>query len=177
MASQVRRNIPSFSAVTSSFKSYISSLPLLTTIIALLSILIYIVDSIQTFSNNYLFNLLALEPKAFFHWGVYRLFTFPFPHLSLGHILFCLLAFVPLSTAIEHTIGTLEYCYALITVFTILSGSFYLIGSLIFDYREVMLGGLSTWIFGVVVWESRELAGRERDIFGIIRVPAHFYPL
>ncbi|CAG8475083.1 6501_t:CDS:2 [Ambispora gerdemannii] len=177
MASQVRRNIPSFSTVTSSFKSYINSLPLLTTIIALFCILIYIVDSIQTYADNYLFKLLALEPNAFFNWEVYQLFTFPFPHLSLGHILFCLLAFVPLSTAIEHTIGTLEYCYVLITMFTLLPGAFYLIGSLIFNYKDVRLGGLSTWIFGVVVWESRELAGRERDIFGIIRVPAHFYPL
>jgi len=34
---------------------------------------------------------------------------------------------------------------------------------LIFDFKTVNVGGLSVWIFGVVVWESRELAGRERE--------------
>ena len=92
---------------------------------------------------------------------MWRLVTYPYPPYSLGNLLFNLLAFLPLSTAIEHTIGTLEYFYVLITIFTILSGSLYLFGSLIFDYENV--GGLSVWIFGVVVWESRELAGRERE--------------
>ncbi|CAJ0627334.1 1697_t:CDS:2 [Entrophospora sp. SA101] len=158
--SQVQRNIPSFSTVTSSFKSYILSLPLLTTIIACISIIFYIIDAT---GSNIIYNALALEPESFFEGQIWRLFTYPLPHFSLGHILFNLLAFLPLSTTIEHTIGTLEYLYVLITIFTIMSGSFYLIGSLIFDYKSMMVGGLSTWVFGVVVWESRELAGKERD--------------
>jgi membrane associated rhomboid family serine protease len=92
---------------------------------------------------------------------VWRLVTYPYTPYSLGNILFNLLAFLPLSTEIEHTIGTLEFFYVLITIFTILSGSLYLFFSLIFYYKDV--GGLSAWIFGVVVWESRELAGRERE--------------
>ncbi|KAG9306419.1 hypothetical protein G9A89_018302 [Geosiphon pyriformis] len=174
--SPVRRNIPSFSVVTSSFKSYIASLPLLTSIVSVVCILIYIVDAIQITKLNF-FDTLSLSHVAFFNGGVYRIFTFPYPHNSLGHILFCLLAFVPLSATIEHRLGTLEYLYALITVFTLLSGSLYLISNFLFGYKNVVLGGLSTWMFGVVVWESRELAGRERDIFDLIRVPAHFYPL
>ncbi|CAJ0627336.1 1699_t:CDS:2 [Entrophospora sp. SA101] len=158
--SQVQRNIPSFSTVTSSFKSYILSLPLLTTIIACISIIFYIIDAT---GSNIIYNALALEPESFFEGQIWRLFTYPLPHFSLGHILFNLLAFLPLSTTIEHTIGTLEYLYVLITIFTIMSGSFYLIGSLIFDYKSMMVGGLSTWVFGVVVWESRELAGKERE--------------
>jgi len=94
---------------------------------------------------------------------VWRLITYPYPHDSRGNILFNLLVFLPLSTAIEHTIGTLEYLYVLMTIFTILSGSFYLLGSLIFGYKDIKVGGLSVWILGVVVWESRELAGRERE--------------
>ncbi|CAJ0758698.1 4657_t:CDS:2 [Entrophospora sp. SA101] len=133
--SQVQRNIPSFSTVTSSFKSYILSLPLLTTIIACISIIFYIIDAT---GSNIIYNALALEPESFFE----------------GQS----------STTIEHTIGTLEYLYVLITIFTIMSGSFYLIGSLIFDYKSMMVGGLSTWVFGVVVWESRELAGKEREL-------------
>ncbi|CAH1759721.1 5297_t:CDS:2 [Entrophospora sp. SA101] len=88
--SQVQRNIPSFSTVTSSFKSYILSLPLLTTIIACISIIFYIIDAT---GSNIIYNALALEPESFFE-----------------------------------------------------------------GQR-----GLSTWVFGVVVWESRELAGKERD--------------
>lgn len=101
---------------------------------------------------------------------VWRLVTFPYPSDSLGNILFNLLAFLPLSTAIEHTIGTLEYFYILMTIFTILSGSLYLLGSLIFDYKDVNIGGLSVWMFGVVVWESRELAGREREYVSILLI-------
>ncbi|CAG8577076.1 10132_t:CDS:2, partial [Funneliformis caledonium] len=153
---EVRTNIPSFSTVTSSFISYIISLPLLTTTIACISILLYVVDAVQIFNSKIvIYEALSLLPEAFFDSGqVWRLITYPYPHYSLGNILFNLLAFLPLSTAIEHTIG-----------------------SLIFGYKEIGVGGLSAWIFGVVVWESRELAGRERDIFGLFRVPAHFYPI
>ncbi|EXX62123.1 hypothetical protein RhiirA5_315250 [Rhizophagus irregularis] len=175
---EVRRNIPSFSTVTSSFKSYITSLPLLTTTITCISILFYVFEYVyKALFSDTIYNLLSLSPVSFFSGQVWRLVTFPYPSDSLGNILFNLLAFLPLSTAIEHTIGTLEYFYILMTIFTILSGSLYLLGSLIFDYKDVNIGGLSVWMFGVVVWESRELAGRERDILGFFRVPAHFYPI
>ncbi|GET02001.1 Rhomboid-like protein 15 isoform X1 [Rhizophagus clarus] len=144
---EVRRNIPSFSTVTSSFKSYITSLPLLTTTITCISILLYVFEYVyKALFSNTIYNLLSLSPVSFFNGQVWRLVTFPYPSDSLGNILFNLLAFLPLSTAIEHTI-------------------------------DVNIGGLSIWMFGVVVWESRELAGRERDIFGLFRVPAHFYPV
>jgi membrane associated rhomboid family serine protease len=177
MSSQARTNIPSFSTVTSSFKSYIKSLPLLTTTIAVVVILVYIIDAVQIFGENKLFDALGLLSKKFFNWQVYRLVTYPYPHLTLGHLLFNLLAFIPLSSTIEHTLGTLEYLYILFNVFTLLSGSIYLVLSSLFDSMEsIVVGGLSTWIFGVVVWESREIAGREREIFGFLRMPAHFYP-
>ncbi|CAB4377535.1 unnamed protein product [Rhizophagus irregularis] len=144
---EVRRNIPSFSTVTSSFKSYITSLPLLTTTITCISILFYVFEYVyKALFSDTIYNLLSLSPVSFFSGQVWRLVTFPYPSDSLGNILFNLLAFLPLSTAIEHTI-------------------------------DVNIGGLSVWMFGVVVWESRELAGRERDILGFFRVPAHFYPI
>ncbi|CAG8573047.1 7311_t:CDS:2 [Paraglomus occultum] len=178
MASQVQTNISSFSAVTSSFKSYIKSLPLLTTAIAVEAILVYVLEAIQIFGEDKVFKTLGLLPKKFFKGSVYRLVSYPLPHLTLGHLLFNLLVFIPLSSTIEHTLGTLEYLYVLFNIFTLLSGSIYLALSSLFDFTEdVILGGLSAWVFGVVVWESRELAGRERDICGFFRVPAHFYPL
>ncbi|KAF0482728.1 rhomboid-like protein 15 isoform X2 [Gigaspora margarita] len=171
---EARRNIPSFSTVTSTFRSYILSLPLLTTTISCVAIVLYAFGALL-FNENPIYAALSLKPADFFQGQVWRLLTYPYTHSYLGHLLFNLLVFLPLSTAIEHTIGTLEYSYVLITIFTVLSGSIYLLGSLIFP-KEVEIGGLSTWIFGVVVWESRELAGSEREIFGLFRVPSHFYP-
>ncbi|RHZ81167.1 hypothetical protein Glove_123g198 [Diversispora epigaea] len=173
--SEVRRNVPSFSTVTSSFKSYILSLPILTSSVTCVAIFLYILDSLLV--DNVIYDAIDLLPKKLFEGQVWRIISYPYPHNSLGHLLFNLLIFLPLSTTIEHTIGTIEYFYILITVFTLLSGAFYLLGSLIFDYKETSVGGLSPWIFGVVVWESRELAGNERDLFGLLRVPAHFYPI
>ncbi|CAG8641781.1 10458_t:CDS:2 [Cetraspora pellucida] len=167
---EARRNIPSFTTVTSTFKSYIFSLPLLTTTIACVAIVLYTVSAFL-FSTTPIFNALCLKPSDFFDGQVWRLLTYPYSHNSLGQLLFNLLVFLPLSTGIEHTIGTVEYSYVLITIFTVLSGSLYLLGSLIFQYKDEGIGGLSTWVFGVVVWESRELAGSERE------VPSHFYPL
>jgi hypothetical protein len=60
---EVRRNIPSFSTVTSSFKSYIISLPLLTTIITCISILFYAIDAL---SDKALYDALSLSPDSFF---------------------------------------------------------------------------------------------------------------
>ncbi|CAG8580323.1 9757_t:CDS:2 [Acaulospora morrowiae] len=174
--SQARRNIPSFTSVTSSFRSYILSLPLLTTSIVCVVIILYVLEALFL-GVEIVYDEIDLLPEKFFEGQVWRLFTYPYTHLSLGHILFNLLTFLPLSTTIEHTIGTIEYAYILVTVFTILSGSFYLLGSIIFSYKEVSVGGLNPWVFGVVVWESRELAGRERDLFGLFRVPSHFYPI
>ncbi|CAG8606535.1 9089_t:CDS:2 [Diversispora eburnea] len=173
--SEVRRNVPSFSTVTSSFKSYILSLPILTSSVTCVAIFIYILDSLLV--NSVIYDAIDLLPKKLFEGQVWRIISYPYPHNSLGHLLFNLLIFLPLSTTIEHTIGTIEYFYILITIFTLLSGAFYLLGSFIFDYKETSVGGLSPWIFGVVVWESRELAGNERDLFGLLRVPAHFYPI
>ncbi|CAG8816043.1 18942_t:CDS:2, partial [Racocetra persica] len=146
---EARRNIPSFTTVTSTFKSYILSLPLLTTTISCLAILLYTLGAFL-FSGNPIFDALCLWPQQFFEGQVWRLLTYPYSHSSLGHLLFNLLVFLPLSTAIEHTIGTVEYSYVLITVFTVLSGSLYLLGSLIFQYKGLEIGGLSTWVFGVV---------------------------
>src|SRR4051812_21776065 len=60
---EVRRNIPSFSTVTSSFKSYIISLPLLTTTITCISILIYVLDALI---NGAIYDALSLSPESFF---------------------------------------------------------------------------------------------------------------
>ena len=60
---EVRRNIPSFSTVTSSFKSYIISLPLLTTTITCISILIYMLDAL---SDSAIYDALSLSPESFF---------------------------------------------------------------------------------------------------------------
>ncbi|CAG8538576.1 3887_t:CDS:2 [Acaulospora colombiana] len=113
--SQVRRNIPSFTAVTSSFRSYIFSLPLLTTTIVCVTILLYALDALLL-SVNTVYSKIDLLPEKFFE----------------GQ------------------------------------------GSLIFNYKDVSVGGLSPWVFGVVVWESRELAGRERDFFSNIELRAPF---
>ncbi|CAG8503223.1 7879_t:CDS:2 [Dentiscutata heterogama] len=166
---EVRRNIPPFTTVTSTFRSYILSLPLLTTTISCIVIVFYAFGALL-FNENPIYNALSLKPEKFFGGEVWRILTYPYTHSYLAHLLFNLLVFLPLSTAIEHTIGTLEYSYVLITIFTVLSGSIYLLSSLIFSFK-VEMGGLNTWIFGVVVWESRELAGSERE------VPSHFYPL
>ncbi|CAG8454344.1 7636_t:CDS:2 [Dentiscutata erythropus] len=174
--SEARRNIPSFTTVTSTFRSYILSLPLLTTTISCIVIVFYAFGALL-FNDNPIYNALSLKPEKFFEGQVWRILTYPYTHSYLAHLLFNILVFLPLSTAIEHTIGTLEYSYVLITIFTVLSGSIYLLSSLIFSLKGVEMGGLNTWIFGVVVWESRELAGSEREIFGLFRVPSHFYPL
>ena len=121
-------------------------------------------------------------------YNVYRIVTSAFTHLGLLHILFNMLAFLPLGIHLERERGSIIFAATVLGIIllaslihTFLAAGFLLVFNAQRFWRACSLG-FSGVIFGLITLEvvtTTALPGAptHRDIFGLIRVPALSYPL
>lgn len=113
------------------------------------------------FNTNSNYILITQTPLS----QVYRLSTYPLPHLNLPHLLFNLAFFLPLCSSTERHTGTLPLAVVLCTVCTFLPALLYCAamlglgvlgtGTAAFIERDVVVG-ISGWVFAMVVGELAE---------------------
>ncbi|KAI9225235.1 MAG: hypothetical protein DHS80DRAFT_20738 [Piptocephalis tieghemiana] len=108
----------------------------------------------------------------------WRLFSYPWVHANLLHVLINILGLTPLIQSFERSNGTLKTLWlflilpytlfpALIYIFII-----YLLPSMMF--YEPILVGASGWIFSLLVWQSYRV--NHFSLFGYIQISSHLYP-
>ncbi|KAI9594445.1 hypothetical protein BDF19DRAFT_466320 [Syncephalis fuscata] len=165
-------------ALLSGLGVYIQSLPLLCISIAIWMTLIYVADTfaVRVLSWEAAASKLGLWPNHILQWEVYRLVTFPWIHLRLGHLLLNLLGLVPLLSLLESAVGTLQTAYLLIVTFSILPGLGYVALSVGDSaLSDTIVAGSSGWIFALIVWEAKRYGSR--SFFGLFTVPSQLFPI
>jgi membrane associated rhomboid family serine protease len=158
------RHALSPSTIFSALGNYLNALPILSIVLASWFIIVYIVDSFtstvlgwQTAAST-----LGLWPSKVFEWQLYRLITYPWVHLGIGHLLLNLSVVIPLISLLETTIGTLQTLYLLFIPFSLLPSLAYLALSLgDSGLHETIVVGSSGWAFTLIVWEAKRYGSRQ----------------
>ncbi|RPA76922.1 rhomboid-domain-containing protein [Ascobolus immersus RN42] len=133
------------------YKAYLLRLPVLTRSVATLCIAVYVLDCLG-------FGLKAwmdLDPSKINMSTMYRLNTYPLPHLSLLHLLPNLLALLPLLTRHERSHGSLLTLLQILGPLTTFPAFLYLAISYILRTSTPVVGA-SAWVFTLISAEAVE---------------------
>ncbi|XP_077225864.1 RHOMBOID-like protein 15 isoform X2 [Tasmannia lanceolata] len=116
---------------------------------------------------------------------VYRIYTSILFHGSLLHVLFNMLALVPLGSELERIMGSLRYVHVMFLLATS-NAIFHLLIALLVahnplhTYQYLMdecAIGFSGIIFSMIVIETSLSGAQSRSVFGLFNVPAKWYAL
>lgn len=109
----------------------------------------------------------------------WRGITAPFFHLSLLHLVFNMLAFLPTAAHIERATGSLvafSLFWGLVLAGTVLNGILATALSLAHALSPSCAAGLSGVIFGLICIDNHAIGGTRRSIYGMFEVPKALYP-
>lgn len=114
---------------------------------------------------------------------VYRIYTSTLFHVSILHLVFNMLALVPIGSGLERILGSVRYSHVLFMIATC-NGLLHLLIAYIaahnpihqyhFLMRECSIG-FSGMIFAMIVMETSLSGAQSRSIFGLFNVPAKWY--
>ncbi|CAA6662818.1 unnamed protein product [Spirodela intermedia] len=125
-----------------------------------------------------------LPSEVISHFQVYRIYTAVLFHGSLLHVLFNMLALVPLGTELERIMGSVRLVYLmlllatsngllhLIIALTVANNPFHPFPSLM---NECAIG-FSGVLFSMIVIETSLSGIQSRSVFGLFNVPTKWYP-
>jgi len=115
------------------------------------------------------------------HLQLWRLITSAIFHAGLLHLAFNMMAFFPMGTSLERSLGSFNLLW-LIGILIIFGDALYIGVS----YLASLAGfpfllsqcavGFSGVIFGLIPLDVRASGGAQRSIFGLFNVPALYYP-
>jgi membrane associated rhomboid family serine protease len=115
------------------------------------------------------------------HLQLWRLITSATFHAGLLHLAFNMMAFFPMGTSLERSLGSFNLLW-LIGILIIFGDALYIAVS----YLASLAGfpfllfqcavGFSGVIFGLIPLDVRASGGAQRSIFGLFNVPAVYYP-
>lgn len=162
-------------------RDYIISMNICTKGIVLIVIGVYILSSLKIIDCVQFGLIPRLIAESMRHW--YRLFAFPWFHLSLLHLFFNTMAFVPLGNSLEKVVGSIQFVH-LIIIFGVFAGLIHTLlsmtGSIL--HLSYLLGdiyssscGLSGVIFGLIVIDTYLTSQTMRYVF-LFAVPSYIYP-
>ena len=112
----------------------------------------------------------------------YRVFTSTFAHGSFPHVLFNCLAFTPMASALERSVGTINFAWLFLvfahvgyaasaaSAYALLLGLGYSRG-----YHSCAIG-MSGVVFALIVCETNVNDVGRRSVFGLFEVPSAWYP-
>ncbi|XP_047315392.1 rhomboid-like protein 15 isoform X2 [Impatiens glandulifera] len=118
------------------------------------------------------------------HFQVYRIYTAILFHGSLIHVLFNMMALVPLGSELERIMGSVRFLYLIILLATT-NAIFHLFIALVVAHNplysnEYLLNecaiGFSGVLFSMIVIETSLSGAQHRSVFGLFNIPAKWYP-
>ncbi|KAK4777212.1 hypothetical protein SAY86_005900 [Trapa natans] len=169
-------------AVPTRLSQWWEGIPFLTSSIATLCTIIYLICLLTGYDS---FEHICFLPTAIIHkFQVYRIFTSVIFHGSLLHVMFNMLALVPLGSELERLMGSIRLLYIMILLAMSNAVLHLAIAILIahnpfhpFEYlmNECAIG-FSGILFSLIVIETSLSGTQSRSIFGLFNVPAQWYP-
>ncbi|XP_062005010.1 rhomboid-like protein 15 isoform X1 [Rosa rugosa] len=177
----MRPNIVSEAGVQTRLAQWWEGLPFLTSAVVFVCTTIYLVCLLAGYDSFY--EICFLPSAVISRFQVYRIFTAILFHGSLLHVLFNMMALVPLGSELERIMGSVRLLYIIIMLATTNALLHLLIALLVaynpikpFEYlmHECAIG-FSGILFSMIVIETSLSGQQYRSVFGLFNVPAKWY--
>lgn len=166
--------------------AWFTGLPWLTKVVLTGNVIVFVLTSLVGPGTH---GLTCLSAQAVLQrLQVYRLITAPLVHGSIMHLLFNMLALVPIASGLERSQGTLHLA-ALLAVLILLGNAGYVLLASLVQIASTLLSlqlgqalahqcaiGFSGIVFGLIVIDNLVSHATSRSIFGLFSVPARVYP-
>lgn len=177
----MRSNIVTEAGLPTRVGQWWEGIPFFTSAIMLICGTIYLVCLLVGYDS---FVEICFLPAAILsHFQVYRIFTSVLFHGSLLHVLFNMLALVPLGSELERIMGSIRMLYLTILL-AISNAIIHLFIAVVMAYNpfhhyDNLLNecaiGFSGILFSLIVIETSLSGIQSRSVFGLFSVPAQWY--
>ncbi|GAB4834116.1 Rhomboid-like protein 15 [Ancistrocladus abbreviatus] len=177
----MRSNIVSEVGLPTRLNQWWEGIPFVTSAVLIVCATIYLVCLLVGYDS---FEEICFLPSSIIsHFQVYRIYTSIFFHASLLHVLFNMLALVPLGSELERIMGSVRLLYIIVLLATSSAVFHLLIAILVaynpFHHYENFINecsiGFSGVLFSMIVIETSLSGVQSRSIFGLFNVPAKWY--
>lgn len=177
----MRPNIVSEAGLQTRLGQWWENIPFVTSAVVVVCGIIYLVCLLIGYDS---FLQVCFLPSAVVsHFQVYRIYTSVLFHGSLLHVLFNMMALVPLGSELERIMGSVRLSYLIILLATSNALLHLLIASLAtynpFHPFEKLMNecaiGFSGILFSMIVIETSLSGVQSRSVFGLFNVPAKLY--
>ncbi|EFJ27952.1 hypothetical protein SELMODRAFT_147697 [Selaginella moellendorffii] len=175
-------NVVSEASLSTRASQWWASIPAITGGTLILCVAIYIVDLLIGYDN---FQQVCFSTDSVIgNFQVYRAITAVLFHASLLHVLFNMLALVPIGSSLERIMGSVRYLHVILLLAVSNAVIHILIAYIvaynpIYVHKSVLMEcqiGFSGILFAMIVIEGSLYTGQNRSIFGLFNVPAKWYP-
>lgn len=177
----MRPNIVTEAGLPTRVGQWWEGIPFLTSAVVIVCGAIYLVCLLVGY--DYFSEICFLPSAIISSFQVYRVYTSILFHGSILHILFNMLALVPLGSELERIMGSLRLLFMIVLLATT-NAVFHLIIALLiahnpfYPYHYIMdecAIGFSGILFSMIVIETNLSGVQSRSVFGVFNVPAKWY--
>ncbi|XP_020255982.1 rhomboid-like protein 15 [Asparagus officinalis] len=177
----MRSNIVSEAGISTRLNQWWTSVPFITSGVVIICGVIYLVCLL--FGYDSFFSVCFLPSAVVSRFEVYRIYTSVLFHGSILHVVFNMLALVPLGTELERITGSVRLLYLMFLLATSnaifhLSIALLVAYNPVYPYHLVMdecAIGFSGILFSMIVIETSLSGVQSRSVFGLFNVPAKWY--
>ncbi|KAK7337362.1 hypothetical protein VNO77_17929 [Canavalia gladiata] len=177
----MRPNIVTEAGVPTRLSQWWESIPFLTSAVVVVCGIIYLICLLVGYDS---FAEVSFSPAAVvLQFQVYRIYTSILFHGSLLHVLFNMMALVPLGSELERIMGSVRLLYVIILLATS-NAIFHILIALLVAYNPFLTYeylmtesaiGFSGVLFSMIVIETSLSGVQSRSVFGLFNVPAKWY--
>ncbi|KAH7661610.1 Rhomboid protease protein [Dioscorea alata] len=178
----MRPNIVTEAGLPTRLNQWWAGVPFITSGVVIVCLAIYLVCLLIGYDSFY--EICFLPSKVVSGFQVYRIYTAVLFHGSLLHVVFNMLALVPLGTELERIMGSVRLLY-LIFLLATSNAVFHLIIALVVGHNPISSTlylmqecaiGFSGILFSFIVIETSLSGAQSRSVFGLFNVPSKLYP-
>ncbi|EFH54481.1 rhomboid family protein [Arabidopsis lyrata subsp. lyrata] len=178
----MRPNIVTEAGVQTRVGQWWNAIPFLTSSVVVVCGVIYLICLLTGYDTFY--EVCFLPSAIISRFQVYRFYTAIIFHGSLLHVLFNMMALVPMGSELERIMGSVRLLYLTILLATTNAILHLIIASLagynpFYQYDHLMNEcaiGFSGILFSMIVIETSLSGVTSRSVFGLFNVPAKLYP-
>lgn len=177
----MRSNIVTEAGLPTRLNQWWAGVPFITSGVIIICGVIYLVCLLSGYDSFY--SVCFLPSAIVSRFEVYRIYTAVLFHGSILHVVFNMMALVPLGTELERIMGSVRLLYLMLLLATTNAIFHLFIASMVaynplYAYPVVMnecAVGFSGVLFSMIVIETNLSGVHARSVFGLFNVPAKLY--